>query len=763
MYYRLGLFCFDRRWWVIAAWAAATAILAATAPSWSKVAFDGDFDQLPAETTTTRAMRLNAEAFPGDRAQSEIVLVFARDDGPLTADDRRLALSTANELERSAALPVVGEAWTEAMPVIGPTMRSRSQRATRIVVPLGNDMMAVDNIRVLQEVQQVIERRRAEAPPGLQIGLTGSAAIGGDTLTAMAESLRNTDYTTIALVALALAVIYRSPWLVIVPLATIGVGAVISLTLLAALAGATLDHPGFWPPVRLFTTTRIFVVVLIFGAGTDFCLFLISRFREELGRARGHREAIAQALAGVGNALAASAMTTIVGLAMMAFADFGKLAYSGPAIAVSLLVALLLCITLAPALLSTWVGARAAGVAAESGEGPSASRWTRFWTRVADMVSHRPGVVLVGSLLVGAPFALYGAKPPISYDVLAELPRDAATRHGTDLLLAHFPAGDAGPLAVLARLPGGGLTTDEGRVKIAHLTKHLFDLPGVEKVRSLYRPTGEAPGATRLFSSQGLATVAAATSPLAKETFVASLSGERGDVTRLWVTLEFPPFSPQAVATAGEVIASLEKLSRDSASAWHGAQFELLGPTTGIRDLARVTESDRSRIQILVAAAVFAVILVLLRRPLICLFLIASVVAGYFVTMGIVRWLIELYYGPQFTGFGWTTPIFLFVILVAVGQDYNIYLVTRVFEEQQRLPPLEGLRRAVAQTGGIITSCGVIMAATFASMLTASMRGMVELGLALSLGILLDTFYVRTVVVPAYLAILARRQELHPR
>jgi RND superfamily putative drug exporter len=760
MYYRLGLFCFDRRWWVIAAWAATTALLAATAPTWSKVAFDGDFDQLPADTTTTRARRLNAEAFPGDRAQSEIVLVFARDDGPLAADDRHVALSTAHELEKSSALPVVGEAWTEAMPVIGPTMRSKSERATRVVVRLANDMMAVDNIRVLQEVQKVVERRRADAPAGLHIGITGSAAIGGDALSAMAESLRNTDRTTIVLVALALAVIYRSPWLVIVPLATIGLGAVISLTLLSTLAGATLDHPGFWPPVRLFTTTRIFVIVLIFGAGTDFCLFLISRFREELGRGAGHREAIAQALAGVGSALAASAMTTVVGLAMMAFADFGKLAYSGPAIAVSLVVALLLCITLAPALLSTWAGARVAGSTLnQSDDAASDSSWTRFWASVAEKVTRRPGFVLAGSVLAGVPFAMYGANPPISYDVLAELPRDAVTRHGTNLLLAHFPAGDAGPLAVLARLPSGGLTTGEGRIKIAELTKHLFDLPGVEKVRSLYRPTGEAPGAMRLFSGEGLMTAAAASSPLAKETFVARLPAGRGDVTRLWVTLDAPPFAPQAVATAGDVIASLHALSRDAASPWHGAQFEFLGPTTGIRDLERVTQSDRTRIELLVAAAVFGVILVLLRRPLMCVFLIASVVGGYFVTMGLVHGLLDLFYGPEFTGFRWTTPIFLFVILVAVGQDYNIFLVTRVFEEQRRLPPLDGLRRAVAQTGGIITSCGVIMAATFASMLTASMRGMVELGLALSLGILLDTFFVRTVVVPAYLAILARRRE----
>jgi len=753
MFHRLGQFAHDYRWAVIAAWLLAAAALRLTAPAWSSVALDADLDQLPPNTTTARAARLNAAAFPDDLAKSQLVLVFARQGEPLTLADRQFALSIAADLRRMADLPLVEPVWTEETPIIGPMLSSPAGHAQRIVARLTNDFMAVDNIRVLNDVQRLIDERRTDAPAGLEIGVTGSAAIGGDMLAAAAESLRNTDRTTVVLVAAALLLIYRSVWLIAVPLVAIGVAVVTSLDLLALLASWSRPHPESWVDVRVFTTTRIFIVVLLFGAGTDFCLFLISRFRELRAKGLEQREAVPAALGYVGGAITASAATTIVGLAMMGFAEFGKFAYSGPSIALSLAMALAVCLTLVPALLATPLGRHV-----PAADGTAAAAWPQFWSWMADRVVARPGTLLLVSALLAAPLAWRGGHTPVTYDIFSELSPRTVSRRGTELLQKNFPPGEIGPLTVLIKLPNGGLLDDGGRFKIAELHKLLHELRGVDKVRSLYSPTGDAPGEMR-FTVQGLAERVAAGSPEAKGTFVARLPDDQGEVTRLVLVLEDEPFSSAAVQTVERVERALKKVRTDKSSPWYGASFELLGPTSGIRDLERVTLADRQRIQVLVAGAVLAVILILLRRPLVCLYLIFTVLVSYFVTLGIVHIIFHAAYGPDYRGLDWKAPIFLFVILVAVGQDYNIYLVTRVFEEQQRYGPIEGLRRAVIQTGGIITSCGVIMAATFASMLTGSLRGMVELGVALSLGILLDTFVVRTVLVPAFLALLARRSE----
>ncbi len=619
------------------------------------------------------------------------------------------------------------------------------------------------------------------SPAGLRVGLSGSAAVGSDMLFASWESIRNTEWVTVLLVVLVLVLVYRAPGLVLIPLGAIVVAMVLA-TDLVALAWWVCQKLGW--EFMVFKTTRIFIVVLVFGSGTDFCLFLISRYKEELERGREVPRALTHALAGVADALAASALTTVIGLATMIFADFGKFRNGGPVIAFCLLVMLAAAISLAPAMLRMvgrgvfWplrIRQRVLADPATRTADPAhlVAEQGGFWPGVARAVLARPGWILLGTLAVLAPLAVRGTSVEITYDLLSELPADRPSVQGTRLLEEFFLPGETGPITILAEVPPARsdaepprFATAEGRRKIAQLTKELFqflytDSSGqqvqpIVSVRSLVEPLGGPPGSLGL--GEGFGKLVAYKHPKAKAHFLAQAPGYEGRVTRFDLICQYDPFSRESMRLLEHVEEYLHRLAKDPQSPWYGTEFHFAGTTAAVRDLALVTASDQQRIQLLVIVAVLAVLIVILRRIVISIVMILSVVFGYFVTMGLTNWVFGWWYGAGFDGLDWKVPIFLFVILIAVGQDYNIYLTTRAFEEQRRRGWQEGLRVALVRTGGIITSCGLIMAGTFASMLAGSLRAMQELGFALAMGVLLDTLVIRTIFMPAFLSFWARWQ-----
>jgi RND superfamily putative drug exporter len=659
--------------------------------------------------------------------------------------------------EPDGELPIQ-DVWTRHTDVVGSKLRSRDRHAELVVVRLSQEFMATDNIRVLGLLEAEIDavRRESAYPGGLRLDITGSAAVGGDMLRSAAESIKNTELYTVLMVVAILVVVYRAPLLVAVPLITIVVSVAVATGCVAAL---TQLHrvPGFeWWNFRIFTTTKIFVIVILFGAGTDFCLFLIARYKEELDRGIAGVEAVAGALRGVGAALVASALTTIIGLATMLFAEFGKFRNSGPAIGLCLLITLVACLTLAPALICAFgsavfwpIGFRGPEVRRQS------DRLDDFWSRIARGIVARPGRVLLVSVALLTPLAILGSRVEVTYDFLSELAPSRPSRIGAERMQAYFPVGESGPLVVLAHVLGGDLDSPQGKTSLSQLTADLY-VDGVASVRSLAEPRGEAP------SGYSLKKAALQSHSLTRSLYLSKLPELGGDVARLEIVLDHDPFSLDAVETLNRIDQLLDQQAQSPASFWHGTDFVFGGTTAAIRDLRQVTGSDNVRIQILVVLAVLLVLLVLLKRPVVCIYLVLSVLFSYYVTMGATKLFFELVYGPTFHGLDWKVPLFLFVILVAVGQDYNIYLVTRVFEEQATHGLFGGLRRAIIRTGGIITSCGVIMAGTFISMTTGSLRGVVELGFALSLGVLLDTFVVRPVLVPAFFALLFRSHAARP-
>jgi RND superfamily putative drug exporter len=301
MFTRLGNLV-TRHWLlVVLAWVALAAALRLCAPSWNAVAHDGNMAYLPSDMTSVQGERLLREAFPQQAAKSQMIIVVAREDAPLSEMDLDVAGYLADRYVEMAEELAIEDVWTHDMQVIGEKLKSPDGRAVLIALPMRTEFMAVENISVLDRVVAVLdEAREAENyPAGLQIGVTGSAAVGGDMLSSAAESIRNTEVTTVLVIVAILLAVYRAPMLVFVPLTAITVSIVVGTSVLALLT--QLDRlPAFsWWDFKVFTTTRIFIVVILFGSGTDFCLFLIARYREELLHGLPQRDALAAAMSGV--------------------------------------------------------------------------------------------------------------------------------------------------------------------------------------------------------------------------------------------------------------------------------------------------------------------------------------------------------------------------------------------------------------------------------------------------------------------------------
>lgn len=768
------------RYWplVFVGWGAVFVILRLAAPYWDDVARDGDFAYLPGTVASVQAEKLRAAAFGQANAQSDVVIVMARRDGPLTEQDLDFSEVITNyyqpkEGEESPIVNIIGPR-TEVVgkKLISPV--SDHGQAALIILLLKGEIMSVENMKPLLAIYEKLDqlKQSPQKPHGLELGVTGSGAVGTEMLIAAEESIRNTELATIGLIVIILLVVYRAPLLAAVPLIAIAAAVFTAFDLLAILAGISLKTN--WFEFAVFKTTKIFVVVVLFGSGTDYCLFLISRYKEELSKGFGVIQAAAKALDGVSAALFASAGTTILGLGMMFFSDFGKFRNGGPAIAVALIVALAACLTLAPAILCVlgrkifWPFRIDISSGNDSDDISLGKRRILggysqgFWNWLAGGVLKAPGLILVGSLLVMAPFVWQAWDVELTYDLLSELGHDRECVKGTSLLREYFPAGETGPVTILVYHPTANFNEGPDRYRrLPELVTALYQMEymdpagnrikPIQTVRSLADPLGEKSGRSGLFGSLRRGVI----SGRAKAMYVAQDGPYQGKVARLDVIFPYDPFSIESI----QLLDALETYLNDWSAKnpeWKGAAFYFTGTTPGIRDLRAVTLSDQKVIQQLVPIAVLFVLVLILRKPFLSIFLVLSVIWGYYVTLGVTELLFAWLHGATYHGLDWKLPTFLFVILVAVGEDYNIYLVTRVVEEQTLLGFEEGLRSALRKTGGIITSCGIIMAGTFIAMISGSLRTMHQLGFALALGVLLDTFVIRTILVPCIIVLLHR-------
>jgi RND superfamily putative drug exporter len=662
---RIGELVSSRRSWVLAL------IIAALGGTLLGLIPQSDTAQqspvvLPPTAESVRATEL-IKQFPGGDA-APVLLVISRADGAALSPDDLAAAQQA----RDRMAGVTGVIAAPGPPIIPST----DGQAAVAPVALDPDLTG---FALSDTVIGLRDAARDGLTDGLVANVTGGPAFGADIANSFAGANINLLAVTGAVVALLLIITYRSPVLWLVPLLVIAFADRIGAVTGAAVAEATgLGGDG--------STTGI-TSVLVFGAGTNYALLLISRYREELRREPAHREALRTAVRFAGPAIVASNATVVLALLSLLLASSPTTRSLGVQAASGLVVAAIFVLLVLPPLLALfgpklfWPFIPRAGSAEITTTGA--------WHRVADWVSGHAGRVTVASILVLGILATGLIGIPVGLSLIDQFRVRADSVTGFKTLSAHFPGGLTDPTRVIAQ------TDRTDAVQAA-----LAATPGIASIT----PAG--------VSDTGL--------------------------SQWQVVLDATPASDAAFTTVAVL--------RDSV---HEADPGALvgGSDATALDTKNTAVRDRWVVIPAILIVVLAVLYALLRAVLAPLVLVATTTLSTLAALGMGGWVSVHLLG--FPALDNTTPLFAFLFLVALGVDYTIFLVTRAQEETPLYGTRGGIVRAVSATGAVITSAGIVLAAVFAVLGVLPLIALTQLGIIVGLGLLLDTFVVRTVVIPA--------------
>lgn len=615
---------------------------------------------VPSDAESARADALRAD-FPGGDQAPAILVVTRADGAELGPDDIDAAAQARHRMSDAPGPPMVV---------------SDDGKAAISTVPLD---ATLSGFALTDEVKE-LRANAAEGLPGdLRAEVTGGPAFGADIANSFAGANVTLLAVTAIVVALLLIVTYRSPILWLVPLLVIAfadrVGSVVGT---AVASGLGMNPDG---------STGGITSVLVFGAGTNYALLLISRYREELGRTENHRDALQASVRAAAPAIIASNATVVLALLTLLFATAPSNRSLGVQAASGLVVAAVFVLIVLPPLLALcgkrlfWPFIPKVGATALTESG--------VWHRIADTVARRPARVVVVSVAGLALLCTALLTTPIGLTQTEQFRVQAESVSGFETVSAHFPSGLTDPTRVIA-------STD----KAAAVQRAITDTEGVVSAS----PAGESP--------TGL--------------------------TQWSVVLGADPASDEAFETIDALRGSVQQADADAVVGGSDAQA---------RDAAAAAQRDRAVVIPAILVVVLAVLYILLRSAFAPLLLVGVTVLSSLAALGLGGWASVHIFG--FPALDNSTPLFAFLFLVALGVDYTIFLVTRAREETPQYGNREGIVRAVSATGAVITSAGVVLAAVFCVLGVLPLIVLTQLGIIVGLGILLDTFLVRTVIIPA--------------
>ncbi|WP_404448330.1 MMPL family transporter [Sutcliffiella horikoshii] len=701
-------------WVILLAWIILTGALSA-APSVNDYKVNTGENDLPKEAQSVVASEKFNTYFPDDNGLFAL-LVFYNEEGWNTQ-----SYTEVDEISKWMVEDSTLKTIQSAVPFHQfPEQVKKdflSEDGTTLVLPLFlNDNLEMDEVN---DTVQSIETFTENALTNGTMVITGPAGIASDTIAIFSNADLVLLFSTIALVLILLIVIYRSPLLAIIPLVAV------------AFVYQVVDRVlGLLAKNEVFTVEAqsiSIVMILLFGATVDYSLFVFSRFREELRKQDDKHEAMRKAVRGIAEPLIFSGGTVFAAMLVLLLADYGPYKSFAPVFTITIAIVLVAGLTLIPALFTIF-GRRAFWPFIPK-VGEETLEKNRFWGKVGGFVTKRPvlagGIVLVFLLLNAS--QLFHAN--YSYNIIQSFPEEMKSRMGFEQLEEKFPAGELAPVNVLVE-------------KESDFTFSSSELDAIEALNE---------------SFTGMNGVSSTTLPEKEIVATGGLEGSRiisedGRAVKFDIILTMNPYEKEAMDLLYKLNESKEEILKESGLDTEEYNIYFAGETAASTDIRSTNDRDTIMIVIAVTLVIFGMLIFHTRSLVAPVYMMITILLSYASALGLSWWIFDTFIG--FEGMSYRIPLYAFVFLVALGVDYNIMLISRIKEENRYFSIKEATRRGVALTGGVISSAGVILAATFGVLMTQPILELFMFGFIVCIGILMDAFLIRGMLVPAIVTLL---------
>jgi len=665
---------------------------------------------LPDTEMSEQAAAIIAEEFPND-AGTPLLLVWHRESGLTPADfgaiQKVYAELNSNPLEHQTLVPPYDKMPPQALSA------SASDNGSTIVTPVFFEKdVATD---VLQESLDTLSKTMDSnnvqldqdlSSDALHVRYSGPVGIATDAVSLFSQADVKLMIATVLLVLVLLILIYRSPLLAIIPLIVVGLAyGVISPTLGFFAEQGWIDKDS--QAVSIMT-------VLLFGAGTDYCLFLISKYREILLDVEDKATAMKLAVKESGGAIMMSALTVVIGLATLSLAHYGSFQRFAVPFSFGVLIMGIAALVVLPAILvvigrvaffpftpRTEEMAKAKG---KKQHKPS----HKVSHKIGHFVTHKPWIVIAVTVLLLGGLAAFVPRIQYTFDLLSSFPEDMPSREGFTLIEENFSPGELAPVQLVIDTQGSDV----------NLQQQLTKIPYIDNVSDV------------------------------------QIGTKNNSIQLYELSLNANPYAQESLEHIPELKAEVVKLLKDSGLKDADSHVWLGGETASQYDTKQITERDESVIMPTMIALIALLLFVYLRSVTATVYLLATVIISYFGALG-AGWLI-LHHVMGAEAISGSIPLYAFVFLVALGEDYNIFMISEIWKKRKTKDHLTAVEEGVVHTGSVITSAGLILAGTFAVLATLPIQVLVQFGVVTAIGILLDTFIVRPLLVPAITTVLGK-------